>query len=171
MSIDPSSLPLFADKSQSKRCQDTLRMSTVQKADPAVRRKAILIAIVGTVVGTLLIIGLERGRTPFLNWLLSEAENLPYKLGLFYCLAAFFGSAPLFAFAVYLWSLGDRVMSARRFPLPGHPVIRDTPILEGQVALARGRIFKIMAISLGIIGIMLCYVFWVLTSTLARSSV
>ena len=145
-------------------------MSTVQKADPALRRKAMLIVVSGIVVGTLLIIVFERFQGPFLEWLLSEPENLEYRLGLFCFFSAVFGSAPLFAFAVYMWSFGDRVMHARRFPLPGHRVVRDTPILEAQAAIERGRVFKIMAISLGLAGVILCYAFWWLASALAMNA-
>ena len=145
-------------------------MSALQKADPAARRKALLIVVVGTVVGPLLILGFERYRTPFLNWLLSEPEKLEYRMGLFCFFAAVFGSAPLFAFSVYLWSLGGRVMHAQRFPLPWHRVVRDTPIIYGKAAIVRGRIYKIMAISLGAVGVMLSYAFWKLVSMLARSS-
>ena len=145
-------------------------MSTVQKSDPALLRKAIMIVVVGIIVGSLLIICFERFQGPFLNWLLSEPEKIEYRLGLFCFFYAVFGSAPLFAFSVYLWSFGDRVMRVQRFPLPGHGVIRDTSILKAQEAVARGRIFKIMAISLGAVGVMLCYAFWWLASTLEKTS-
>ena len=48
-------------------------------------------------------------------------------------------SAPLVAFAVYLWSLGAKVLRARQFPPPGYRVIRDTPVIGGQAAVLRGR--------------------------------
>jgi hypothetical protein len=58
-------------------------MRTVQKADPVMGLRAMLIVVVGTEVGTLLIIGFERYRMPFFNWLLSEPERLECRLGLF----------------------------------------------------------------------------------------
>jgi hypothetical protein len=124
----------------------------------------------GAVVGVLLIIGFERWRMPFLDWLVSEPEKLSYRVGLFSIIASVLGSAPVFGFCIYLWSLGGRVMRDQRFPLPGQRVVRDTPILQGQAALARGRIFRIMAVSLGVAGVMLCYAFWRLVAVLAKNS-
>ena len=81
-------------------------------------------------------------------------------------LTAGFGAIPLFAFSVYLWSLGCKVLNYQRFPLPGQRVIRDTPILEGQAALTRGRVLKTLAVFLAVAGVMLCFVFWWLISIL-----
>jgi hypothetical protein len=145
-------------------------MSTVQKADAGARRKALLIVAFGTVVGALLIIGFDRYRMAFLDWLVSEPEELSYRLGLICFIGSVLGSVPVFAFAIYLWSLGRRVMRDQRFPLLGQRVVRDTLILEGQAALARGRIFRIMAVSLGVAGVVLCYAFWRLVAVLSKNS-
>ena len=145
-------------------------MSKIQKADPGARRKALLIVGLGIMIGALLIIGFERFRTPLLNWLLSKPEKLLYRVGLFCFFSSVLGSAPLFGFSVYLWSLGGRVTRFKRFPLPGHRVVRDTPILEGQAALARGRVFKIMAVLFGAAAVMLCYAIWSLFAIFLKNS-
>ncbi len=139
-------------------------MTDVQKADPAARRQAMGFVVVGTLLGALLIGGLELYRAPLLEWLQSEPELLTHRLNLVFILAAVVGSAPLFALAVYLWSLGGRVMRAERFPLPGQRVIRNTRIVEGHVAKARGLGFRVLAISLLAAGAMLTYLFWRLAS-------
>jgi hypothetical protein len=63
------------------------------------------------VVGVLLIIGFERCRMQFLDWLLSEPEKLSYRLGLFSIIASVLGSAPMFGLSIYLsvvsWRQGD----------------------------------------------------------------
>lgn len=44
----------------------------MQKADPVARRQAVVLFILGAVVGALLIHGFERYRLPLHDWLLSE---------------------------------------------------------------------------------------------------
>ena len=64
-------------------------------------------------------------------------------------------SAPLVAFAVYLWSLGAKVLRVRQFPPPGYRVIRDTPVISGQAAELRGRALKVLAVRLGVASVLL----------------
>jgi hypothetical protein len=113
-------------------------MSKIQKDDSGARHKALLIVVLGIMMGDLLIIGFERFRTPLLNWLLSKPEKLFYRVGLFCFFASVLGAAPLFGFSVYLWSLEGRVIRFKRFPPPRHRVVRDTPILEGQAVSHAG---------------------------------
>lgn len=145
-----------------------LGMTSVQKADPAARRQAVLLVVVGALVGALFLVGFERYRAALLDWFLSYPKQLAYRLRFFFILAAVSGSAPLFALAVYLWSLGGKVMRAQRFPPPGHRVYRDTPILEGHAAIARGRGFKRFAVFLGVASALLWCAFWRLASTLVE---
>ena len=143
-----------------------LGMTDVQKADPAARRHAVQFVVVGAILGALLIVGLERYRAPLLEWFLSEPELLTHRLALVFIFTTVVGSAPLFAFAIYLWSLGSKVTRVQRFPLPEQRVVRDTRIVEGEAAKARGRGFQVLAISLGVAGVMLSYLFWRLVSAI-----
>jgi len=68
--------------------------------------------------------------------------------------------APLLALAVYLWALGGRVVRAREFPPPGLRVIRDTPIVTGERAVSRGRLFKVLALGCGIASAVLAVLLW-----------
>jgi len=129
-----------------------------------------LLVVVGALVGSVLIVGFQRCRGPLLEWLLSEPEPSGNRLRLLFACAAVFTSAPLIAFAVYLWFFGGRVVRAQRFPLPGQRVIRDTPILEGQAATARGCGLKVVAVLLCVAAIVLCSMFWRLVSMLSRSA-
>ena len=67
---------------------------------------------------------------------------------------------PLLAFAAHLWSLGAMVLRAREFPPPGHRVVRDTPVVVGEAALARARQLKVLALGCGIAGVMLGFRLW-----------
>jgi hypothetical protein len=135
-------------------------MTDVQKADPVARRKAIIIVIVSAIVGSLLIVVFESYRAQMYDWLLSDDGKLAHRLRILIILAAAFGALPLLAISMYLWSLGCKVSNYQRFPLPGQKAIRDTPILEGQAAMTRGRVLKTSAVFLSVAGVMLCFVFW-----------
>ena len=138
-------------------------MTEVRRPDPAARRLAVLLVIVGVLVATLLIVGFERYGTPLRDWLLSEPGELGYRVRLVFFLSAAVLSAPLVAFAVYLWSLGAKVLRARQFPPPGSRVIRDTPVIGGQAAVLRGRGLKVLAVCLGVASVLL----WLLLGRLA----
>jgi hypothetical protein len=145
-------------------------MTEVQKADPAARRHAVLLIVVSTLLGAALIVGFERYRTPLRDWFLSKPEKLALRLRLLFLLCAAFVSVPLFGIAVYLWSFGGKVVRARRFPPPGHRVIRDTPILKRQAALSRGRSLKVLAGCIAVAGALLWFLLWPLASVLGASA-
>jgi hypothetical protein len=139
-------------------------MTKVQKADSAARRKAIIIVIISAIAGSLLIVVFESFCVQLYEWLLFDHGKSVYRLRILLILAAAFGAIPLFACSVYLWSLGCRALNYQRFPLPGQRVIRDTPILEGQAAMMRGRVLKTLAVFLAVAGVMLCFVFlWLIS--------
>jgi hypothetical protein len=50
-------------------------MTEVRRADPAARRLALLLVIVGVLVATLLMVGFERYGTPLRDWLCPSLEN------------------------------------------------------------------------------------------------
>lgn len=97
------------------------------------------------------------------DWLLSEPGELGYRVRLVFFLFAAVLSVPLVAFAVYLWSLGAKVLRARQFPPPEYRVIRDTPVIGGQAAVLRGRGLKVLAVCLGVASVLL----WLLLGRLA----
>lgn len=75
-------------------------------------------------------------------------------------------SAPLLAFAAYLWSLGSKVLWAREFPPPGSRVIRDTSVIAGKAAVLRGRALRALALGLGLASGILCLLLWQLAQAL-----
>ena len=75
--------------------------------------------------------------------------------------------APLLAFAVYLWSLGGRVLRAQEFPPPGLRVLRDTAVITGARAVSRGRLLKVLAVSCAIGCAVLGFLLWRFESLLS----
>jgi len=146
-------------------------MTGLQKADAGVRRQALVFVVVGALAGILLMVAVERYRLPLQDWLLSDPAQLARRLVLLARLAAALLSAPLLGFAIYLWSFGVRVMRMRRYPPPGCRVIRDTPILQGQAAQARGHRLKILAVGLGIAGLAFWAICWRLATALGEQAI
>jgi hypothetical protein len=120
-------------------------MTEVQRTDPAARRLAVLLLILSALIGTLLLVGFERYGTALRDWLLSEPGELAYRVRLFFFLSALVLAVPLSAFAVYIWSLGAKVIGTRQFPPPNYRVTRDTPVIRGQAAVLRARGLKVLA--------------------------
>ena len=125
-----------------------------------------LLVVVGTLVGALLIASFERYRVPLRDWLLADPGALPQRARAAFLLLAALALAPLLALAVYLWSFGAKVASAREFPPPGHRVVRDARVLTGEAAVARGRRFKGLAIGCGIAAVVLAALLWRVVSSI-----
>src|SRR5262245_33597326 len=130
-------------------------MTEIQRAEPAARRQAVLLVVVGAVVGTVLLVALVRYRAPLREWLLSEPERLADRLRLAFLLASVALSAPLFGFAAHIWCLGNKVTRARQFPRPRYRIFCDTPVLREQGALTRGRSFRILAVFLAMVAMVM----------------
>jgi hypothetical protein len=71
---------------------------------------------------------------------------------------------PLIAFAIYVWTLAKKIIRAREFPPPGLRVLRDTPIITGEKAFARGRLLQVFAVICAITSVLLNFLFWRLAS-------
>lgn len=144
---------------------EAIRPMGIQKADPAARRQALLLIIFAAAVGGLLIAGFEHIRELFREWLLSEPAETARRAKLALYVSAFILSAPVIALAIYLWVLGARVLRAQQFPPPGFRVIRDTPVVGGSGATARGHVVQILAVCLGACAALL----WLFFVWLART--
>jgi hypothetical protein len=141
-------------------------MTGVRRADPDARRRAVLLVVAGATLGSILIVGFEHYRGPLRDWLVSEPRDLAHRLTLVFLLAAALVSAPLLAFAVYLWSLAGQVLAAKTFPPPGFRVVRDTPVVEGRAAVLRGRALRIVALGLSAASVLVCLLLWELARAL-----
>jgi hypothetical protein len=143
-------------------------MTEVRRADPAARKQAFVIFIFGALIGALLLVVFEHYRISFREWLFSEPQKSAQRVKLVFLVSGGLLSAPLFAFAAYLWLLGARVLRASQFPPEGYRVIRDTPVVSGRAARFRGRGLKVLALLLVGAAAILCLLLWRLASILGR---
>src|SRR5262245_36226135 len=144
-------------------------MTEIRKADPTARRQAVLVLVVGICVGAVLIAAFERYRGLLSDWVLADPGDPVQRARLIIVLAGILLVAPVLGIAGYLWSVGGRIVHTREFPPPGLRVIRDTPIITGERAVARGRLLKVLALGLGIVSALLLLLLWRLESVLGTS--
>jgi hypothetical protein len=55
--------------------------------------------------------------------------------------------------AWYIWSLGRKIVGARRLPPPGVKVIKDIKIIEGAAAITRGKALMVMAMLMALLSL------------------
>ena len=135
-------------------------MTDVRRAHPAARRHGVLLLLVAALVGALLTVAYERYRIPLRDWILAAPRETAQRIQLIPLAVGALLLVPLLAFAAYLWSLSAKVLRAREFPPPGHRVIRDTPAVVGEAALARARQLKVPALGCGIACAMVGFLLW-----------
>ncbi len=141
-------------------------MTEIRRADPAARRRAVLLVVLGALVRS----RLERYGPALRQWLLSAPAELAPRFRLTFLLLAAVLSGPLITLAICLWTLGAKVLRAEEFPPPGYRVNRDTPVIRGHSAVMRGRDFKVLALGLGGISALLWLLLWRLARTLSEAA-
>jgi len=107
----------------------------VLKADPAYRRRALLVYAVGLPLAVMLFVLLRHWGLPMLVEHLRRSGD--GALRLFKVLGIVSLAIPLGA-SVYLFRLGRRIQLTEQVPLPGTKVIRDTPVVSGPAARRLG---------------------------------
>jgi hypothetical protein len=145
-------------------------MNELQKADPEARRKAILVLVFAAALGGLLISGFDHFREPLREWLQSDPAETARRARLALSVSMLVLSVPAIAFAIYFWLLGRKVLLAQQFPPPGYRVIRDTPVVRGAAAVARGHAIQILAVCLGVAAGILCLFIWWFTGTISQGT-
>lgn len=140
----------------------------VQPGDPAARRRAIIAVVAATVAGVSLMAGQAWYREPVRAWLLDNPAETAARARLLLASAGAVLLTPLVAFAIYTWRLGARVIASREFPPRDYAVIRDTPIVTGDAAVAQGRGLKAIAIFLAVASLAITGVLWRLGALLTR---
>ena len=132
-------------------------MTEVRRADPTARPAAALMLVGGMCAGALLIAIFMRYRVPLGEWVRADRAQ---RVRLMFLLLTALVAGPLLGLAVYLWSLGERIVRAREFPPSGLRVIRDTPVITGAKAVVRGRLLKVLAIACAVASIVLAGLLW-----------
>lgn len=144
-------------------------MPDIQKADAIARRRGFLIISVAAVIAATGVLLLEHYRPKLEQLLTAHADFLLAHPELI--AAAFLVlMLPIYAAAFCLWRLGVTTVASERFPPPGKPVVRDTVILSGSMAVFRGRIIQALALFLLLAGLSLPLVTWYLFWSLGRAA-
>lgn len=107
---------------------------TIQKADPATRKRALYLIGAMTVVGAAAI-----------HWGLPALQkhlfSLPPKQSLkMMCSIIFITFIPVSLMGFYFCLLGHKTLHTNQFPPRGTKVIKDTALLTGSAAVRRGKI-------------------------------
>jgi hypothetical protein len=120
----------------------------IQPADPATRRRALIVAGAIAVAGWAAFFALQ-------EWLArlpgTDPEHMREALERALILGSWAAMLPVALLSVWLWLYGARVGRAGRFPAPGAKVVRDTPVLLGDAARLRGTALKVLAAFLGLL--------------------
>jgi peptidoglycan biosynthesis protein MviN/MurJ (putative lipid II flippase) len=118
-------------------------------ADKGYRRRVLTIYVVIVLLGLVLIGWVLPLTKEYIAQLEPETASRAMKTTL---VMVFLTIIPI---ALYILAFGRKVMQHERFPPPGVKVIKDTKIIEGKKARARGRVLVVLSlvlIFLGVIG-------------------
>lgn len=121
----------------------------IMPADKGYRRRVLAIYVVIVLLGLVLIGWVLPLTKEYIDQLEPETATSAMKTTL---ILVFLTIVPI---ALYILAFGRKVMQHERFPPPGVKVIRDTKIIEGKKARARGRVLVVLSlvlIFLGVIG-------------------
>jgi hypothetical protein len=117
----------------------------IQSADPGARRRAIILACATILLAVAAYVVADR-------WLADAAARSTAEARAAIAAVLRWGTAAVATMAaasgLYLFLLGRRVVSGRRFPPAGMAVIKDTRVIEGRSARTRGFIIQALALTL-----------------------
>jgi hypothetical protein len=136
----------------------------IRRANPAFRRLMVIAFVAATTVGALLVTALDRYQPALVHWIQSDPAMSAQRGRLVVLVLAGCLTAPLFGTALYLWLLGEKMVRTQEYPPPGFRVIRDTAVIRGEGAIARGRLFKVLALGCGLAAIAIGLLLWRLAS-------
>jgi hypothetical protein len=141
-------------------------MSTIQKADPGARRKAIWVICATTLLGVCTILALESFQEEFQS-LLERNIDFLVKNSIIVFLVSWVLVSPVLAAGTYLLSIGNRTVRAQRFPPPGYAVVRDTHVIGGSQGRQRGRVIQWLSLLLLFSAAAIPFVMWLVFRSLA----
>jgi len=116
-----------------------------QKADPAARRRALIILAAIAILGLILVPLLDRLGEGLQEWMHDDPERAAPEVANLLRLLAVLMATPLVVLSLWLAWYAARVYSHGRFPPPGVAVLRDTRILEDAPARRRAVVGFILA--------------------------
>jgi hypothetical protein len=123
-------------------------MGEIQRADPIIRRRALVAVAVVALAGWGLYFGLEHRLAGLGGSSLAHVRDVLERALIWSSWAAFL---PVAVLAACMWRYGTRVCRAGRFPAPGSKVVRDTPVLHGPPARRRGTALRVLAVCLALL--------------------
>jgi hypothetical protein len=132
----------------------------IQRADPHARRAALRTIIAGAIIGTVVVLAFRIVSSMLEAGAASDPAAVKVQARLLLIALAIIVGGSLAAFAIYLWRLGARIKHARRFPPPGERTVRDTPVLEGDAAVTRGRLAQGFGAMLTIAAVAVLVMLW-----------
>jgi ABC-type dipeptide/oligopeptide/nickel transport system permease subunit len=144
-------------------------MPEIQKADPAARRRSLLMISIAAIIGVTVVVLFEQYRSQLEDLLERNVDFLIAHPELIAIIVLAL-MIPIIAAAFYLWYFGTSIILAKRFPPPGVAVARDTLILSGTKAINRGRVMQVLAVSLLVACLAFPVAMWYLLWTLGRTS-
>lgn len=143
------------------------RGEEIEKADPAARRRGVVILVVGAALGAVLIAGTGGYRTQLTAW---AARNPQRAFDLLLPALGVTIALPGLAMTWYFWRLGTRVVREERFPPASSGWLRTTAVIRGSGARRQGRMLQVSAVLLAatilIVGVVLIRLVLNLRSTL-----
>ncbi len=123
-------------------------MAEIQAADPATRRRAILLVLGATALGAFMLNWAE-GRANAIGELAGKDLDAAIEQAkLLTRLVAAAISIPLIAFAAYARRVASKVRASDQFPPAQMKVVRDTPVLRGSRAQRRASVLTAFALFL-----------------------
>lgn len=141
-------------------------MKEVVRADPVYRRRFLMTMVLASVVGTVVLWRIE----PYLTALQVELKHQVPRERLVQILNQLgVGALVMYIFlwigAAALFRDGLRIRRAGQFPPPGAKVLRDTPVVRGDIArmratllMASGVLLGVCLVVLGLMGLQLALV-------------
>jgi hypothetical protein len=120
-------------------------VADIQRADER-SRKLVIVALIVVTVGGVVLWGV------FEDWMIAvrslPVEEAKQSLSKVFLLCIGIMILGVCVIGWYCWLIGGRVRQTLRFPPPGMKVVRDTIVLSGQAAAARGRLLKVLGLIL-----------------------
>jgi len=120
-------------------------MSEIQKADPKARKRAVWTVIAALFIGVPVIYLLDANQHTFQQWLINHPADITQKINWLVITVFLAVTLPTWAFALFIWHSGGKVVKAARFPLVESRLVKDTPVITGAAARRRGKIMQVVA--------------------------